>query len=149
MWWYIIFSFLAFDNDWSFIFFARLFASVKLTCHSDDGIAPRGQEICDQGGERKFLLQSISPPPLKKEPPSPEKTPPSPKKLRIGAHPAPKARTPAVTVVPSPPLTPITVIQRNFQRLKNFTRLPLKKFFISSSEEVWLRNWSRNKKFDI
>ena len=112
------------------------FASVKLTCHSDDGIAPRGQEICDQGGERKFLLQSISPPPLKKEPPSPEKTPPSPKKLRIGAHPAPKARTPAVSVVPSPPITPITVIEHNFQRLKNFTRSPLKKSFSGSSEEV-------------
>ena len=122
-------------TDLSFSLLAFL-PPVKLTCHSDDGIAPRGQEICDQGGERKFLLQSISPPPLKKEPPSPEKTPPSPKKLRIGAHPAPKARTPAVTVVPSPPLTPITVIERNFQRLKNFTRSPLTKTFSGSSEEV-------------
>ena len=122
-------------TDLSFSLLAFL-PPVKLTCHCDDGITPCGQEICDQGVERKFLPQSISPPPLKKEPPSPEKTPPSPKKLRIGAHPAPKARTPAVSVVPSPPITPITVIEHNFQRLKNFTRSPLTKTFSGSSEEV-------------
>ena len=64
-------------TDLSFSLLAFL-PPVKLTCHSDDGIAPRGQEICDQGGERKFLLQSISPPPLKKEPPqSWKKQPPA------------------------------------------------------------------------